>query len=216
MNLQRWRIQCDAKCSLCGCARPTTAHVLNGCPVALSQDRFTYRHNQVLHYLASELSDLIARLNTIHVYADLPGMRASESPQGTIPPSLIVTPYRPDIVIYNETSDSVAFLELTCPLDSVYHLESARDRKQSKEEYHLLLSELERIGVSCCYGTIELSVLGHYLQSSLSSLYNTVTFFQQSISRSQCRKILDEAAGLSISASRRIFLARNCLEWTYN
>ena len=57
VNLQRWRIQCDAKCTLCGCVRPTTSHVLGGCPVALSQDRFTYRHDQVLHCLASQLSD---------------------------------------------------------------------------------------------------------------------------------------------------------------
>ena len=28
VNLQRWHIQCDVKCSLC---RPTTAHVIGGC-----------------------------------------------------------------------------------------------------------------------------------------------------------------------------------------
>ena len=66
----------------------------------------------------------------------------------------------------------VALLELTCPLDSIHHLESARDRKQSKEEYHQLLSEFDRLGVPCFYDTVELSVLGHYLQSSLSSLYS--------------------------------------------
>ena len=64
------------------------------CLVALSQDCFTYRHNQVLHCLALKLSEFLSSLSTIHVYADLPGMRASESPQGTIP-SLIITPYRP-------------------------------------------------------------------------------------------------------------------------
>jgi len=36
MNLRRWHIQCNAKCSLCNCTRPTTAHILSGCPVALS------------------------------------------------------------------------------------------------------------------------------------------------------------------------------------
>ena len=86
VNLQRWRIQCDTKCTLCGYVRPTTAHVLGSCQVTLSQDRFTYQHNQVLHCLASKLSDFLSGFNTIHVYADLPGMRASESPQGTIPP----------------------------------------------------------------------------------------------------------------------------------
>ena len=59
----------------------------------------------------------------------VPAMRASESPQGTIPSLLMVTSYRPDIVIHNVTSNSVALLELTCPLDSMQHLESARDHK---------------------------------------------------------------------------------------
>ena len=60
VNLQRWRIQCSAKCSLCGCTQPTTAHVLGGCPSALMQGRFTFRHNQVLYCLASELSNFVA------------------------------------------------------------------------------------------------------------------------------------------------------------
>ena len=47
VNLQRWHIQCDVKCSVCGNTHLTTAHVLGGCPVALSQGRFTYRHDQV-------------------------------------------------------------------------------------------------------------------------------------------------------------------------
>ena len=42
VNLQCWHIHCDAKCSLYGCARPTTAHILSGCPVALSQECYTY------------------------------------------------------------------------------------------------------------------------------------------------------------------------------
>ena len=37
INLHRWKIQCGARCILCDSSRPTTAHVLSGCPVALSQ-----------------------------------------------------------------------------------------------------------------------------------------------------------------------------------
>ena len=59
----------------------------------------------------------------------------------------LFSPYRPDIVIHNKESNSVALLELTCPLDSVRHLELARDRKLKKEEYQLLLSELDRLGI---------------------------------------------------------------------
>jgi len=216
VNLQRWRIQCDAKCSLCGCARPTTAHILSGCPVALSQERFTYRHDEVLHCLASGISELLTQPNSIRIYADLPGLRASESPHGTIPSSLMITPYRPDIVIYNESCNTVALLELTCPLDTFQNLQSARDRKQSKEEYLQILSELDRLGISSHYDTIELSVLGHYLPPSLTALYSTINLFDQLIPKSRCRKLLEEAAGIAISASRKIFLARDCPEWTNN
>ena len=54
VNLQRWSLQCCARCSLCDTNHPTTAHVLSGCPVALTQQRYTYRHNQVLFVLATK------------------------------------------------------------------------------------------------------------------------------------------------------------------
>ena len=68
---------------------PTTAR---GCPVALSQGHCTFWHDQVLHCLASGLSEILAEaeVDTIYIYADLPGMRANEPPQGTIPSSLMV------------------------------------------------------------------------------------------------------------------------------
>ena len=120
--------------------RPTLAHVLGGCHAALSQGCFTYRHDQVLHCIISNLSCILAESHTILVYADLPGMQASLLPhdQSTIPQSLIATLYHPDIVIYNEPSNLVALLELTCVLHSVHHLESAR---QTKEDYLQILSD---------------------------------------------------------------------------
>ena len=39
-------------CILCDSSHPTTAHVLGGCPVALSQDRYTYWHDLVIQSLA--------------------------------------------------------------------------------------------------------------------------------------------------------------------
>ena len=48
MNLQRWKIQTGSACSLCNCLRPTSAHILNGCPTALQQGRYTYHYDQVL------------------------------------------------------------------------------------------------------------------------------------------------------------------------
>ena len=53
---------------------------------------------------------------------------------------------------------------------SIQHLKSARDRKQTKEDYLEILSELDRLGDRL--GTPCYYILGHYLQSSLSSLCN--------------------------------------------
>ena len=124
--------------------------------------------------------------------------------------------HHPDIVIHNKSTNAVVLLELTCPLDSIQHLESARDQKQTREDYLQILSELDRLEITCYYNTIEISVLCHYLQSSLSSLCSTLGYIQQAtaISQSQCRMVLDETAGLSITASRRIFLTRNSAEWS--
>ena len=70
VNLQRWHIQCSAKCPLCGCVQPTTAHILNGLVSGT--------------FYISAWSGF-----TLGAFWDSggaePGMRASESPQGTIP-----------------------------------------------------------------------------------------------------------------------------------
>ena len=75
------------------------------------------------------LTNVFADCPSIQVFANLNNHRACEAPQATIPTSILVTPYRPDIVVYNLQVHTVAMLELTCPEDSVHHLESARNRK---------------------------------------------------------------------------------------
>ena len=191
VNLRRWSIQCDAKCLLCDCTRPTTAHVLNGCPVALTQQRYTYRHYQVLSILATMLTKIFADSPSIQVFADLNNHQACEAPQATVLTQILITSYRPDIVIYNSQVYSIALLELTCPLDSYQHLESSWNRKQAKVEYLQLLAE------------------------SISNYVNFIQFSNPSmtIAKSTVRKCLDDAAFQSILASERIFLARDNKEW---
>ena len=95
VNLQRWSVQCDAKCSLCDSNRPTTAHVLS---TALSQQRYMYRqHNKFLSILASSLVDIFTDIPFVRVFADLPNLYVDDAPQTTIPIDLLITPYHPDI-----------------------------------------------------------------------------------------------------------------------
>ena len=215
MNLRRWNIQCHAKCVLCDSSRPTTAHVLGGCPVALSQERYTYRHDLVIQSLVDSFIRVYIDLPYIRVYADLPNLRASESPPSTLPPNVIVTPFRPDIVIHNTVTSSILLFELTCPLDSAHHLEQARSRKQNKAEYHQILSELDRLNVTNFYETLEISVLGHFQQFSVTNTYNVLHFIDKdiNITRSLVRRMLDDASKVCMTASQRIFMARDCREW---
>jgi len=164
MNLRQWNIQYSAKCAPCGSPCPTTAHVLSGCPVALSQDRYPYQYDLVLQSLVNSFVDQFA----IYLYlCDLPNLQASESPPSTIPPNVMVTPFRPDIAIHNTITSSLLLFELTCPLDSAHHLAKARCRKQNKIEYHLMLSVLSNTNY---YGTLENNVLGDITINFLSKI----------------------------------------------
>ena len=49
----------------------------------------------------------------VKLYADLPGLHASESPPATLPTDLSISTARPDIVLVSE--ESVTMLELTIP-----------------------------------------------------------------------------------------------------
>jgi len=117
--------------------------------------------------MASKLKEIFSDYPSIHIFADLQGFWAGEAPQSTIPSTLLIKPYRPDIVIYNSDKPSVALLELTCPLDSEYNIQSARSKKLNKPDYHQLLAECDRLSIQNYYETIEISVLGHYLHSSI-------------------------------------------------
>jgi len=91
-----------------------------------------------LQCLVHQFINIFEHLPYIQVFADLPNLQASVSPPAIIP---MLTSYCPDLVFYNTATNSVALLELTWPLDSKHHLESARSHKQNKLEYQQLLAD---------------------------------------------------------------------------
>ena len=110
------------------------------------------------------------------MYADLQNFQATEAPQATIPISILTTPYRPDTVIFNSQLSSIALLDLTCPLDSVHHKQSAHSKKQSKVEYLQLLAEFDHLKIPSYYETVEITALGHYQPASVNNLLNLINF----------------------------------------
>ena len=89
--------------------------------------------------------------------------RFYDSPPEIIPPTVLV--------IINLMLLSIALFmgitELTCPLNSVQHMESAHDRKQSKPDYEQQL--LAELNISTCYRIVKVSSLGHFSPFSITN-----------------------------------------------
>ena len=85
------------------------------------------------------------------LYADLPGMRASDNPQGTIPDSILITSACPDITI-NEQN----VVALTIPHNSLDSMTRAKERKPEKELHQQPLRDLESEGFVGELYTIEI------------------------------------------------------------
>ena len=97
LNLRRWRLRTDPSCPLCGHKQPTVHHILYNCSEALQQGRYTWRHDSALLVLARGIQEHLDSDTTL--YADLPGMQASDNPLSTIPENILVTSARPDSVL---------------------------------------------------------------------------------------------------------------------
>ena len=96
MNLRRMIIQCDSRSPFCKAPRPTTAHILNGFPIGLSQGRYPWRYDSVLSHIVRSLSRLLHP--TYKMLASLDRWRVEDS-SATIPLSTMSSPLRPDLVV---------------------------------------------------------------------------------------------------------------------
>jgi len=81
-------------------------------------------------------------LECMRVYVD----GKCDAPPATIPPSILVSSYRPDIVVCNDDLKTISLLELTCPFNSSADLTAAHHRKALKPEYLQIVAELDSFG----------------------------------------------------------------------
>ena len=204
LNLKRWKLITDARCDLCEHKNPTSFHILNGCTVALEQGRYTWRHDSVLLKLMRGLLDEFDP--NIKVYCDLEGFKASENPPATVPPSLVSTTARPDMVIID--GSKITLLELTIPHNSPESLGAAHIRKQSKVNYGCVLSDLERSGFTSDLVTLEIGSLGHWRFNLATQLASHLD-----LPKAVVKSVLDNAAKVSIAGSHQLFLARHDKHW---
>ena len=141
--------------SLCNGPNCNIHHVLNCCPTALSDRRYTWRHNQVLSKVYSFLRKFLPSAAKVFVY--LSNHRACESPPATVPPDIAVTTARPDILILHDRK--ITIVELAVPWNSTKSIQMARTRKMGKDNYQLLVSDLSSHGYSTKFLTLEIGCL---------------------------------------------------------
>ena len=112
-NLKLWSKTFSDKCHLCK-NKDSTLHCLNGCKIALRQGRFTWRHDNIITYIVNSVDK-----SKFTLFSDISGHQTSNG--GTIPPSMTVTPLKPDIVIIDKKEKKAMIYELTCPFESNIH-----------------------------------------------------------------------------------------------
>ena len=114
LNLCRWKMHTDSKCSLCNSIHPIVNHILNACPTSLNKGRFTWRHDSVLQKLVRGIIPVISKKKKL--YADLPDHRAFDNPHATIPQHIVTASALPDIVVIY--GNKITLIELTVPYNS--------------------------------------------------------------------------------------------------
>ena len=201
-NLKRWGKRVSDRCPFCGNIE-TLAHILSNCSSALNQGRFTWRHNSVL----CSIIDLIRPhlKDGMRLYSDMPGYQAPHG--GTIPPHILVTALKPDIVIVNEMSQEVVVFELTCPWDT----NIARSHSFKSEKYAPLVADLSRTRVASFY-SIEVSARGQVTKENHSRL-KSFLLKCCSDSRAVSKKITNIASKAALLSSYSIFCARKEPTW---
>ena len=63
-NLKRWKLTTEASCFLCNKDTCTTSHILGACKVALSQGRFTFRYDNVLRIIITNIRSSIKNIKS--------------------------------------------------------------------------------------------------------------------------------------------------------
>ena len=86
-------------------------HILNCCNKSLTNGKYLWRHNNVLHHIKKCIE---VKKFTLYIDPD----ENRQSRKSTIPPNAVVTTLIPDIVLIDEKTKSLEIFELTCPAET--------------------------------------------------------------------------------------------------
>ena len=169
--------------------------------MSLTQGRYTWRHNSVLNHIASTIVQ--NKPPNLEVFSDIAGQDING---GTIPPDILTTQFRPDLVLLNRQQKTICLLELTCSFER--NAEAAFIRKSMK--YATLKSDLEDKGFKCFLVPFEVGSRGHIRKSTKSNIFNIFSTMRISANSNHCVKNMSK---ISLLSSYTIFHAYTQPTW---
>ena len=231
-NLKRWKLTTEASCFLCNKDPCTTSHILGACKVALSQGRFTFRHDNVLRIIITNIRSSIKNIKSTVPASKQPikikfvkkGTRVknkNSSPSGILhqasdwvllgdldgsfsfPPHITFTELRPDIIIFSNKLKRVILIQLTCPCEK--NMGAWHNTKVNK--YMSLKSVIEINGWNVDLFAVEVGARG-YCSRSVLCCFKSLGLRNRTINTT-----IKQLSKCSMECSFCIWLARNNKAW---
>lgn len=230
-NLKIWGKEEDPSCKQCGASICTLNHILAGCPKALGEGRYRWRHDKVLAEIANWTEQQRTRANKHQApppeviqfqrQGDKATKRAAKNPPSILhrasdwemqvdlkkklvfPQEVAVTSLRPDMVLLSRSTKTILVAELTVPWED----RLAISHQLKKAKYQDLIDEALLKGWHASLFPIEVGCRGFPATS--------VRYFLQKIGLDpkQLKKATGEIATVAETTSRWIWLKR-AHSWT--
>ena len=232
-NKNKWFKTEEHKCKVCG-DHATIGHILSGCPIALAQGRYTWRHNNVLRVIAHHIEGKRKEANKgkpnrtrVDINFRKPGEPIRKAPavqntsyfdaatdwvmkvddiNGTrlrIPPHIMHTDQRPDIIFTSENTKQMGIVELTVGAEE--NIEVNHERKLTN--YAIIEETAGRRGWRVTIWAVEVGCRG-FPAPSLNTCYKDLGF-----SGSQRRSMMQKAGKEAELASSYIWKWSHMKKW---
>ena len=165
---------------------------------------YTWRHNSVLTNLINLIRPSLVPGSRL--YSDMDGFLAPGG--GSIPPNVIVTNLKPDLVIVNEAAGEIVLFELTCPWDANID----RSHTFKEEKYAHLVADLSRNFRTYLF-YVEILVRGQVGSNNKSRL-KALTYRVCEEPKKVFSSMVQVCSKVALFSSFLIFSARNKPLWT--
>ncbi len=227
-NIKMWGGEEDQSCNQCGAVSCTLNHILTGCPKALAEGRYRWRHDKVLMEIAKWVEQQRVKANNKQAHppeaitfvregdkAHKTGTVAKNPPSSlqrasdwelrvdlkrklVFPQDVAVTSLRPDMVLLSRSTKTIIVAELTVPWEE----RLATSHQLKKAKYQDLVDEAVVKGWHATSYPIEVGCRGFPAKS--------VRYFLQrmSLEPKQLKKATRDIAAAAESSSRWLWLKR--------